>query len=279
MATLNELRNREHHSFSSINQFINICSLQYFFDRIVKLPKSWTPVSLAFGSAYHRTLEWAAMIRMEGHMPNAIDAEERFRDAWDRQLKDDDNVRLDREKSPDEYGDEGAKLVSAYLESVDPSEEVVSISEAFAVPLIDVFGNALEKPLVGEFDCRVRLDGQDVIVDWKTSGRRWPKEQADKSLQPAAYVYAAKVLTGKIMPMRFDVVVKNKAAVVEQHTTHRCDDDSDRMVELVKQIESMVAAEHFLPSEQSFYCGGCPHQAACKSWHRDRARVTVPMAA
>jgi len=30
----------------------------------------------------------------------------------------------------------------------------------------------------------------------------------------------------------------------------------------------MIRAEHFLPNEQSFYCGGCPFQGACRAWHR-----------
>ena len=79
--------------------------------------------------------------------------------------------------------------------------------------------------------------------------------------------------------MRFDVVVKNKTPVVEQHVTMRTQDQFDRMVELVKQAEKMIAAEHFLPSEQGFYCSGCPHQEACRAWHRSTARVSVRMAA
>jgi hypothetical protein len=47
----------------------------------------------------------------------------------------------------------------------------------------------------------------------------------------------------------------------------------------VKVVESMIAAEHFLPNEQSFYCAGCPHQLACREWHRKAAAVHVSMAA
>jgi TPP-dependent indolepyruvate ferredoxin oxidoreductase alpha subunit len=79
--------------------------------------------------------------------------------------------------------------------------------------------------------------------------------------------------------MRFDVVVKNKTPVVEQHVTTRTQDQFDRMVGLVKVAERMIQAEHFLPSEQGFYCAGCPHQEACRAWHRGAARVSVRMAA
>jgi CRISPR/Cas system-associated exonuclease Cas4 (RecB family) len=79
--------------------------------------------------------------------------------------------------------------------------------------------------------------------------------------------------------MRFDVTVKNKTPVVEQHVTTRNQDRFNRMVELVKTVERMVAAEHFLPSEQGFYCGSCPFAQACRAWHRNQARVSVRMAA
>ena len=41
----------------------------------------------------------------------------------------------------------------------------------------------------------------------------------------------------------------------------------------------MIAAEHFAPGEQGFYCAGCPYQAACRAWHRETARGWVQVAA
>lgn len=278
MATLNDYRSREHWSFSAINSFVNICSLQYAFDRVYRLPKAFTPVSLSFGSAFHRTLEWISLVRKEGRHPAEGEARDVFRDLWSRQVKEDTNIQFDEEITEDTCSAQGADLVAAYLNAADPEEQVVAISEAFAVPLVDAQGEVLEKPLVGELDLVVHKGGVTTIVDWKTSARRWPKGQADKSLQPTAYLYAHDKLHGENVPMRFDVVVKNKTPVVEQYVTTRNQDQFHRMVELVKTVERMIAAEHFLPNEQSFYCGGCPHQAACKTWHRDRAR-TVSLAA
>ena len=36
MGTLDQYRDREHWSYSALNQYLNVCSLQYFFDRIAK---------------------------------------------------------------------------------------------------------------------------------------------------------------------------------------------------------------------------------------------------
>lgn len=279
MPTLSEYRQRPHWSYSAINQFLNICSLQFAFDRVYRLEKTFTPVSLAFGSAFHRTMEWLHLEHMEGRTPQQGSSAERFRDCWSRQLADTPDVQLDEDTPPEDYATQGAALCEAMAAQVNPDEEIIGVSEAFAVPLVDASGNVLERPLVGEFDLRVLKDGSPLIVDWKTSARRWPKGQADKSLQPTAYGYAHQQIFGESADTRFDVAVKNKTPVIEQHRTRRDTDQFDRMVTLVSRIEDMVAAEHFLPNESSFYCGGCPHQAACKSWHREQARVTLQMAA
>ncbi len=279
MSTLDDYRGREHWSFSALNQFLNICSLQYAFDRVYRLPKEFTPLSLSFGSAFHRTLEGLHLALKDGGSPREQEARELFRDLWSRQVLEDKGLRFDDGTTEDTCSEQGADLVAAFLRAVDPAERVLEVNEAFAVPLVDAQGNVLEKPLVGEIDCVVSRDGETVLVDWKTSARRWPKDLADKSLQATAYLYAYRLNRGQTPAMRFDVVVKNKTPVIERHETTRTVDQFHRMVEFVKLAEKMIAAEHFLPSEQGFYCGGCPHKSACKAWHRQAARVSVPMAA
>jgi hypothetical protein len=51
------------------------------------------------------------------------------------------------------------------------------------------------------------------------------------------------------------------------------------MVELVKAAERAIAAEVFIPNEQSYFCSGCCYADACRAWHRQAARVSVRMAA
>ena len=279
MGTLNEYRDREHWSFSALNQFLNICSLQFFFDRIAKLPKHFTPVSLSFGSAYHRALEWVNLQRKDGAVPQPAEGSDLFAEVWSRQLDEDQDIRFGEDQDAETCLHQGMSMVAAYVGQLNPEERVISVNEAFAVALIDAAGNVLEKPMVGELDLVVDAGGI-VVCDEKSSARRWPKDQADKSLQPTAYLYAYQQIHGNdIVPFRFQVAVKNKKPVIEHHMTHRNEDQFLRMVELVKAIDSMIAAEHFLPNEGSFYCGGCPHHAACRAWHRDRARVDIRMAA
>lgn len=279
MPTLQDYRSRPHWSFSAVNQFLNICSLQFAFERVYKLRKAFTPLNLSFGSAFHRTLEWMSSLRKSGTLPMESDVRDRFRDFWARQVAEDRDIRWEKNMTAESCADQGSDLVAAYLAAVDPNEEIVSVNEPFAVPLIDRQGNALDKPLVGEIDCVVRKGDVITLVDWKTSARRWSKDQADKSLQPTAYLYAYRQLHGMEPAIRFDVIVKNKTPVVESHPTTRTLDQFHRMVELVKRVESMIAAEHFLHNEGGMYCAGCPHRTACQVWHRAEARPWVRLAA
>ena len=277
MPTLNDYRDREHHSFSSINQFVNICSLQYAFQRIYRVPKAFTPVSLVFGGIFHRVLEWVSLTRQEQTV-NANEASALFIDLWKRDMKDAENVKLDEGTKPSDYAQQGADLVACAVEHIDPEEGVLAVNEAFAVPLITPDGSVSEKPLIGEIDLIVQKEGKKTLVDYKTAARRWPKEQASKSLQPTVYTYAYQQQHGPAVPFRFDVLVKNKTPVYEQHVTERSQDDFDRLAALVQRMEKMIEAEHFLPNEQSYFCAGCPFQEPCKAWHRNQDK-TISVAA
>jgi hypothetical protein len=280
MATLQQYREeRPHFSYSALNQFFNICSLQYYFDRIVKLPKAFTPASLAFGSAYHRVMEFAALTRMQGKQVKAQVASELFQDVWSRQIESDTDIKYDEECDAETSAKLGRDMVECAVSNFNLDDEVISVSEAFCVPLRDVSGITLEKPLIGEFDCVTRKAGLDTIVDWKTAAKRWSKSKASKDWQPTAFLMAHSLKHGTIPGFRFDVVTKTKTPALESHATTRSEDDFLRFVHLVKLADSMIEAGHFAPNEQGFYCGGCPHQEACKKWHVAKSRTHVRLAA
>ena len=279
MSTLADYRDRPHWSYSALNQFFNICSLQFAFQRILKLPAAFTPVSLGFGSAYHRVMEHVALLRMEGRTPTPADASDLFQSAFERQIEDEPDLKFDDGADAESCARLGRDMCACYVEGIDPEEQVVAISEALAVPMTDATGFTLETPLIGEIDCVVAKDGKKSLVDWKTSGSRWPKAKASRDWQPTAMLLGYGVQHGETPDFRFDVVGKNKKPVFEQHITTRGPDDFCRLATLARLAESMIAAEHFAPNEQSFYCAGCPYQTACQAWHRETARAWVPVAA
>ena len=272
---LSDYRDRPHWSFSSLTQLLNVCSLQWMFEKLLRLPRPSTPVSLVMGSAYHRVMEFIAMHRMEGRLPMPAETRDLFHTLWEREQKEGPPMEK-TEDSPEKLAEQGAGLVAVYLQQVDPRECVLDINQAFAVPV----GNS-ERPLIGEIDCVVEeADGQTVLVDWKTSARRWPKEQADKSLQPTAYLYAfGQLQPGCTDKFRFDVAVKNKTPIIELNHTSRKPDDFLRLERLVEKADQIVQHELFYPCDQSFACAGCQYAEPCKAWHRQAARTTVNLAA
>jgi hypothetical protein len=210
MATLDEYRDREHWSFSALNQYLNICALQFYFDRIARLPKTFTPVTLSFGSAFHRVCEWISLTRKEGKMPKREEAVDLFGTIWDRQTREDRNIRFDEELDANGCSVQGRDMIGCLVDNLDPEERVLAVSEAFAVPIVDAEGQVLEKPLIGEIDLIVEKAGRKFLVDWKTAARRWPKGKATGDLQPTVFLYGYRQLHGEIPGFRFDVIVKNK---------------------------------------------------------------------
>lgn len=256
-----------HWSFSSLNQLLNICSLQWFFERVERLEKPFTPLPLSFGSAFHRTLEWFNLCRKEGDCPSASVTADLFSDLWGRQAEEDPHIQYPEGMDQNAVDQQGRGLVSHYVENVDSAEKVVSVSETFTLPV-----PTSEKPLVGELDLVAEKDGQRYVVDQKTSARRWPKDQAHKSLQATCYGYAFRRLyPGHVPVIAFDVLVKNKTPVFERHTTLRGSDDERRLDALIGKADAVLTHQLFYPADQSMYCSSCPYQGPCKAWHRKQA--------
>lgn len=96
------------------------------------------------------------------------------------------------------------------------------------------------------------------------------------------YLYAYEQNNGKgpLPEFRYEILVKNRVPVFEQHVTKRGTDAFHRMIEKVKTVESMVAAEHFVPADEGMFCKSCPFQGACKTWHQNRNKlISVPVTA
>lgn len=80
MRKLLEYREREHWSFSSINKYLNICSLSYAFQYVYKLKPEHTSARLLFGSAFHAAAELLAEKRLRGKPVNAEEIKDYFSD-------------------------------------------------------------------------------------------------------------------------------------------------------------------------------------------------------
>jgi putative RecB family exonuclease len=272
--TLAQLRKTPHWSCSSIGTFMT-CSLAWAFQYVYQLDRGPTPAALVFGGCFHRAL---GFLFRKTSVGESI-AREAILDLFGDLLLQESKLS-EREILYDDGDDlnsltaKGRDMLEAYIKDLDPEERVLGVDVAFSVPLEDADGNALSKPLIGEFDAVVAAPtGVEIIVDWKTARARYAAPYVAHHLQPTCYLYAHRKLGGRDdTGFRFDVVTKTKTPVVQKCPTERDPDSSSRLVELVRMIEKAARHECFIPNDQSWRCKGCEYSSACEAWHRDRSR-------
>ena len=260
MQTLQELRKKPHHSYSSLSSYLS-CSLKYFFRYILKLEAEHTSKNLLLGVAYHRTLDFIAGRRMENQGVEDSEIKELFLREWSNQVACSKNIDWEFPEEADYLRDKGLQMVETYVEQWE-RKTILSHAQAFSIEI-----PGMKLPVIGEFDL-VEEDenGNAVIVDWKTAGKKWAEEKAAKDGQATLYCHAHKRLTGDEANFRFDVVTKAKEPAVQILRAVRTDEDSDRLIKVFQAVERGINAGVFIPNESSFFCGSCEFKNACENW-------------
>jgi len=276
------LRKTPHWSFSSLNTFLNCCSLKWAFGHIYNAECESTDASLPFGLAFHAAASLFAISKQHGKNISEKETQDAFSEWLKLELSNAKNLRLDEDESFDALNELGHRMLQILLVKLGGSDQILAVSKAYKVPILDASGEAVsELNLIGETDLEVLEGNEHVIVDWKTAARKWPADKAGKDLQPTCLLYMKSQTEsekGKWL-FRFDVVTKAKTPVLESHYTIRGRDDYKRLAHLVMAVERAVKAEAFYPNESSFLCGSCSYACACKAWHRKSNKITLNLAA
>ena len=261
MATIDELRQEPHWSYSALNTYLNICQAQYFYRYVEQAEVERTSVCFPFGKAFHAALSAQAWECMMGNSLRQDELVERFAEAFRIEAEATPNLIYKEGENFDTIIDLATKMLDAALANWTDYYTIKGVAQAFKV---DVPG--LDKPLIGEFDLIVR-DGRDAcIVDWKTSASRWPAGKADRDLQATVFSYAYEKLNDTTPLFRFDVITKAKNPVCETHYTCRDEAAFRRFESLAARVQDAVDKSVFLPNETSFACAECPYKNRCKNW-------------
>jgi RecB family exonuclease len=259
----------QYHSFSSINQLINICSLQFFFERVLRLPKERVSSALVLGSSVDKALRAISEDLIKGRAPNGAHALQVLRahleSAFgDRSLP----VVSAKDETLEDLYDLGKRMIEKYL-SVLPRDEVpMDLPHRFTVPLLTESGEALPRPLVGELDSWVKTsDGKVGLSDWKTAASRWPADKLAKDDQATAYLLAGEHILGKAPAFfRYVILLKTKKPEVETYYVERTAKDRKRFLKKVAVADRLIASGVFVPNDHSFACPTCPVRNACSKW-------------
>ena len=82
MATLDELRQEPHWSYSALNTYLNICQAQFMYRYVDQAEVERTSVCLPFGKAFHSALTAQAWECMMGGSLTRDEIVDRFEEAF-----------------------------------------------------------------------------------------------------------------------------------------------------------------------------------------------------
>jgi hypothetical protein len=187
------LRDAPHVSVSAIKAY-TMCPQKHAHRYIFHTESSHRGVALVLGSAVHESIEvYYQTIAESGDVPALEMLTDTYSDSWNHDLESGLPVRS---KDLDADKEMGLSLVRTFHEQIPRPSRVVAVEQAFAFPLVDPdSGRTLNRLLVGAIDAVV-IDENDreVLVELKTAGRRWSRDQLDYDPQVSVYKMAVREL-------------------------------------------------------------------------------------
>ncbi len=167
---------------SSISQYLK-CPLQFYFERVLRLPRKTISDAQVLGSSVHAALAHYHR-QLKAHEPVLNrQVEEVFVTTWDQQSRQAKLVHTG-DKSMEDNLSLGSVLIETYLKEPPPTD-ILAIEQPMLAPLTNSQGDVLERPLLVVPDLVSRRDdGTLKVNEIKTSGRAYSESEVATSLQP-----------------------------------------------------------------------------------------------
>jgi putative RecB family exonuclease len=254
---------RPHWSFSSVSQYLR-CPLQYYFERVARIPRPTVSSSLILGSAVHEALAMFHSGVLNGHSPELPEVQKAFVEGWSRR-ESCESVSFRKGESSDVLIEVGKSLLAEYLKSPTIGE-ILSIEHRVLVPLRDSTGTFIEEPLIAIADLIVVFEGRLKVVEFKTAAKSYNQTDVDRSLQATCYANLVMSEFDVEADVEFTVLVKTKKPKLQRLSTTRNESDFQRLGSLVEHVRQSVEAGRFFPNESPMNCSTCPFQSQCKQW-------------
>jgi CRISPR/Cas system-associated exonuclease Cas4 (RecB family) len=251
-----------HVSVSQVKQYLR-CPRQYRLARVLGVEPAFTPSSLAFGSAIHEGLATYYRGHMAGGVPTLVDVVAAFEAAWQRAAHAAVPIQFGESESWEELRHKGVDMLTAFMALQREPQAVEAVELPFEVELHDpVSGEVLEEKLVGTVDAIVREGERLVLLEHKTSARRYSDDQLRFELQVAAYKMAARKLGMGEVALRYQVITKAARPTVQLADVERDSSDEadflETVVGVLKGVDSGIA--HPI---RGWQCATCPYARAC----------------
>jgi putative RecB family exonuclease len=255
---------RPHWSYSSISQYLR-CPLQFYFERVLRLPRKTVSDAQVLGSALHSALANYHQSLQAGEPVEPDQIQAAYLAAWDEQASRGQLV-ASGEKSVEDSRSVGVALVNVYLKE-PPPENIVAVERPILSPIANSQGDYLEKPTLVVADLITRKsDGTLQVRELKTSGRAYSDAEVATSLQPTFYANALYEITGEEPSVEYTILVKTKVPKVQKIEANRTTSDFGRLGDLITVVERAVEGEIFYPQESPMNCSTCSYFRECREW-------------
>ncbi|TWT60828.1 RecB family exonuclease [Rubinisphaera italica] len=254
---------RKHWSYSAINQYLR-CPLQYYFQRILKLPQPSVGSGLVLGSSVHHALAVYHGYLKENKEPVEQQIQQEYLETW--LLKEKEQiVEYKAKESRDDLLELGMELVKLYM-AEQPPQEIVAIEQRFLIPLHNSEGEYLETPLLAFTDLITKEADILKVTEFKTSGRSYGEFEVETSMQATCYVNAVIETIGEMPSVEYAVLVKTKTPKLQRLKTARTEYDLGRLGDLIQNVEKAVNNQIFYPIESPLNCSTCGYRQQCREW-------------
>lgn len=261
---------RPHWSFSSINQYRR-CPLQFFFERIAKIPRTTVSSSLVFGSAIHDALAGHNQRFRLGREVSEQGLKADFLGSWQVRNTQQQVTFKAKESASDLIG-KGEALMELYAKE-EPPTNIIAVEERVLVPLCDSSGNILERPLAATCDLISGTPEATKVTEYKTSAKAYSTFDVESSLQASCYTQSALSTLDRWVSVEFVVFTKTNTPKIQKLKTSRLQEDLDRLGDVVKNVETAVENQIFYPIENPMNCSGCPFREECREWRPTRVSI------
>ena len=261
---------RPHWSFSSINQYRR-CPLQFYFERIVKIPRKTVSSSLVFGSAIHDALAGHHQRIRLGREASEQNLKSDFLGSWSVRTTDQQVTFKKKESASDLIG-KGEAMMELYANE-DPPTNILAVEERVLVPLCDSSGQILERPLAATCDLISGTPKQTKVTEFKTSAKAYSVFDVESSLQPSCYTQSALLTMDRWVSVEFVVFTKTNTPKIQRLKTSRSQEDLDRLGDVAKNVEKAVENQIFYPIENPMNCSGCPFREECRQWKSSSSTI------
>ncbi len=254
-------------SVSQLKTFL-LCPRRFEFRYVRGLATAFIPVALAFGTAFHSALgRFYLEMQTAGSAPELEVLNQTFRDSWQQQLEGKVPLQADEDKDFGAIVDLGVRMLAAfYSHAAGKPVQVEAIETPFTAELFDPeTGELLDEHLVGVFDLVLREQGEKrVIVEHKTSAKRYCRDQLDADPQMSGYAFAAKQMGWADTTLRYSIVTKTKVPAVQVEDVLRGPlAENDFLRTVVGVLRSIDAGVSY--PIRGWQCGSCPFKQPCET--------------